>query len=337
MSQGLRTWLDHRKKVQQKYRFDNKTYPSSGRAHTLYQRKSAENDLVQYGTWRTLKTLSEPRAECRVELVEYTTPPKNGCITHKRYVRKYPAKQRTSTWEGIENERLILKMIGEHPHIIHLESIPQSSAVQSFSVLPCVDRSSANVSVVRHYCPWLLIEYIDGCDLYQYAKKYGLGRSDLRRIVRAMCEAFRYCHKRGVIHMDLKPENVLVTKDLSTIKLIDFGLAELEENDEDYVSGTGPYLAPEVRDGDTHTTAIDMWCLGIMMYELAHGDPRVLKEVRGRQRTDADCYNRRLTFDDQAAEFLGPEGRAFVRDLLREKPHKRLTAKEALRHVYLNP
>ena len=110
-----------------------------------------------------------------------------------------------------------------------------------------------------------------------------------RRYIRDVTSALHHMHARHVIHRDIKPENILVAED-GTLKIADFGWAvhAPPPNSTRYtLCGTPEYLAPEMLGGTGHTVAVDLWALGILMYELLVG--RYLNRYRVSSLCDYDC------------------------------------------------
>ena len=87
------------------------------------------------------------------------------------------------------------------------------------------------------------------------------------KIVRAI----KHLHKKGIVHRDLKPENILITKNFSP-KLSDFGTSTHFRNSQagKTFCGTYEYMAPEVFLRKKQTSKVDVWSLGVMLYELLH-------------------------------------------------------------------
>lgn len=88
-----------------------------------------------------------------------------------------------------------------------------------------------------------------------------------------MLTALSYLHRRGILHRDLKPDNVLVAH--GEVRLLDFGLAIAEEArvEEDHIAGTLAYLAPELLQGGLPSVASDLYAAGLMLFEMLAGYP----------------------------------------------------------------
>ena len=89
-----------------------------------------------------------------------------------------------------------------------------------------------------------------------------------------MTIAIGYLHLKGIVHRDLKLENILVDED-GYIKIIDYGLAKMLADDQETTSfcGTPEYLAPEILEEKGHAFPVDWWALGILTYEMIVGFP----------------------------------------------------------------
>ncbi len=120
--------------------------------------------------------------------------------------------------------------------------------------------------------PYLVMDYIEGEPLDKHCRQKGLELADRLKLFAKVCEAVAYAQRHGVIHRDLKPANVLVTAD-GTPRLLDFGVAKLLADTETLtVTGQAPmtpgYAAPEQLQGETITSATDVYALGLILYEL---------------------------------------------------------------------
>ena len=124
--------------------------------------------------------------------------------------------------------------------------------------------------------PFLATEFVDGEPITAYADRRRLGVNERLALFVEVCEAVAYAHARLVVHRDLKPSNVLVADD-GRVKLLDFGIAKLLDDDGGLRTRTGrpvltpAYAAPEQAAGGPVTTATDVYGLGVLLYELLVG------------------------------------------------------------------
>lgn len=120
---------------------------------------------------------------------------------------------------------------------------------------------------------------IDGslAELVNQREEDGCRFTDLEvsRLLKAILSALAHIHMKDTLHRDLKPSNILLAdkNDLSSVKIIDFGLSEKYVFNDDGSSerGTLFYMAPEVVSQGVVTKSVDMWAIGIIMFQLLSG------------------------------------------------------------------
>ena len=123
---------------------------------------------------------------------------------------------------------------------------------------------------------YIVMEYVDGINLKQYLKKKGaLSWKEVLHFSTQIAKALSHAHSKGIIHMDIKPQNVILPKD-GTVKIADFGIALLEEsmgngNTGDEAIGSIHYISPEQARGETVDARTDIYSLGVVMYEMLTG------------------------------------------------------------------
>ena len=121
--------------------------------------------------------------------------------------------------------------------------------------------------------PYLVMEYIQGIHLDDYCDAHKLEiRARIELFLQA-CDAVAYAHRNLVVHLDLKPSNILVKED-GTVKLLDFGTSKLIQTDSfltTTVMATPAFASPEQLRNEPVTTACDIYSLGAILFELLSG------------------------------------------------------------------
>jgi serine/threonine-protein kinase len=121
--------------------------------------------------------------------------------------------------------------------------------------------------------PYLVMEYVEGVHFDVYCDSRNLSIDERLRLFLHVCDAVGYAHRNLIVHLDLKPSNILVTAD-GTVKLLDFGTSKLMEPDSmltSTVMATPAYASPEQLRNDPVTTACDLYSLGVILFELLSG------------------------------------------------------------------
>lgn len=135
--------------------------------------------------------------------------------------------------------------------------------------------------VTREGLPYLVMEYVDGQRITSYARDKNLSLLEKLHLFREVCLAVAHAHAKRIVHRDIKPGNILVTRE-GRIKLLDFGIARVLQGPEEFVdepdgikTGTPllsfDYASPEQVRGQRVDVQSDLYSLGVVLYELIAG------------------------------------------------------------------
>lgn len=179
---------------------------------------------------------------------------------------------------------------------------------------------------------FLILEFAPGGELYKELKNQPEGRFEEARAARfvlEMAEALEYLHSKHVIHRDIKPENLLLGTD-GQLKIADFGWSVHAPNSRrETLCGTLDYLAPEMVLAKPHDNAVDIWALGVLMFELLTGRPPF--EHEGKRATCEHIVQASYV----CPPFVTDDAKDLLAKLLVTEPSARISLTELKRHPWI--
>lgn len=185
----------------------------------------------------------------------------------------------------------------------------------------------------------LVLEYAAGGEIFNQCvaeREEAFKEKDVQRLMRQILKGVSFLHRHNVVHLDLKPQNILLTSDrpLGDIKIVDFGLSRIVNNNEELreIMGTPEYVAPEILSYEPISTATDMWSIGVLAYVMLTGTSPFLGDDK--QHTFLNISQLNISYTE---DFEGVSERAvdFMKALLVREPEGRATAEDCLQHPWL--
>jgi serine/threonine protein kinase len=208
-----------------------------------------------------------------------------------------------------------------------LKMMYREISVQKKLVHPNIIRLHSHIEDLDNL--YLILEYAERGNLFFYIrKKKKLSEEEAFPFFVQVCIALVYLHERNIIHRDLKPENILLTSSL-TAKLCDFGWCAEGTGERSTYCGTLDYMAPEILRGTSYSNKVDVWAMGVLLYEMVHGRPPF--------HAKSDAEKTRLIKMGQFsfAEEVSAEMKGLVRMLLQELPERRPSILTVLKHPWV--
>uniref|UniRef100_A0A670YKD5 Myosin light chain kinase, smooth muscle n=1 Tax=Pseudonaja textilis TaxID=8673 RepID=A0A670YKD5_PSETE len=235
---------------------------------------------------------------------------KSGKVWAGKFFKAYSAKDK----ENIRQEISIMNCL-HHPKLVQL-----------------VDAFEEKANIV------MVLEIVSGGELFERIidEDFELTERECIKYMKQISEGVQFIHKQGIVHLDLKPENIMcVNKTGTRIKLIDFGLARRLENAGSLkvLFGTPEFVAPEVINYEPIGYATDMWSIGVICYILVSGLSPFMGD--NDNETLANVTSATWDFDDEAFDEISDDAKDFISNLLKKDMKDRLNCTQCLQHPWL--
>ncbi|XP_055970994.1 aurora kinase B isoform X2 [Sorex fumeus] len=148
-------------------------------------------------------------------------------------------------------------------------------------------------------------------------------------IMEELADALIYCHGKRVIHRDIKPENLLLGLQ-GELKIADFGWSvHAPSLRRKTMCGTLDYLPPEMIEGRTHNEKVDLWCIGVLCYELLVGNPPFESASHN------ETYRRIVKVDLKFPASVPAGAQDLISKLLKHNPSERLPLAQVAAHPWV--
>ncbi len=212
---------------------------------------AAFREALNYSSLADFYDIKEPIGKGKFGLVRAAISREKGNRVAVKIIKK---SSLSSEDMGLIRREIEILKLCQHPNIILLHDIFENT----------------------EYI-YIVMELMRGGDLYNYleTRKFKTSRTRSRNIVHSLATALFYLHSYGIIHRDIKLDNVIMIdeSDDSDVKIVDFGLSKLIGPNEKCMEpyGTYGFVAPEVLLGNPYDKQVDVWSLGVIAYTLLSG------------------------------------------------------------------
>ena len=183
----------------------------------------------------------------------------------------------------------------------------------------------------------LLMEYLDNGTLFTYIRKNKqLSEDTAFNFFIQVANAIYFLHENNFVHRDIKPENILLDKD-NNVKLCDFGwCVDMNGGERTTFCGTYEYMAPEIVMDEPYDKSIDVWALGVLLYEMTHGySPFRAKESGGEEYKEIFRNILKMNYTIDKNLGLSNECCDLINKLLNKNSKERMKVNEVFKHPWV--
>jgi len=192
----------------------------------------------------------------------------------------------------------------------------------------------------EHYV-YIVMEYVEGVDLFELLETHRfkpIREKYVKKIFRKLVKTVIYLHKNGIVHRDLKLENIMLLLDRKNIKLIDFGLCEIGKSCRDIFThscGSPDYVSPEIMAHEPYTGCkADVWSLGTLLFALLFAElPFSLEERVSNLSRSLPAPP--LLFPDTLKEPISNDAKDLIQKMLAMEERKRPFLEEVIQHPWM--
>ena len=239
-------------------------------------------------------------------------------FNHKKTKTKYAIKKMNISvvLNKANNKNIILNEINIQSRICH------PNIIQLYNYFR--DKNNSNY--------FLILEYASKGSLFDYIRlKKGLNESNTFYYFIQAVNAIYFLHKNQIIHRDLKPENLLINHD-NILKLCDFGWSVyLYNHKRETFCGTVEYMAPEILKNQGYDFSIDVWSLGVLLYELIHSHSPFVEKDLDVNKIENNIVSKELKFK----KGVSIECKDLIRKLLAKNAENRIKVKDIYQHSFV--
>ncbi|KAI4345794.1 hypothetical protein L6164_012888 [Bauhinia variegata] len=208
------------------------------------------------------------------------------------------------------SEPKILHLLSRHPHITAIHGVYEDET-HLHMVIDLCSSSDLHTRIISRVIP----------------------EPEAASLMRQLMQAVAHCHRLGVAHRDIKPDNILFDQE-NQLKLADFGSAEMIKEDElmSGLVGTPYYVAPEVLAGGEYNEKVDVWSSGVVLYVMLAGFPPFYGDSA--VEIFQAVLRGNLRFPSRAFHGVSSAAKDLLRRMLSRDVSRRFSAEQVLRHPW---